>query len=1837
MRRIYRDKRGIANVLGYLLSFSIASIIMTTAVIVTTGIIENRTAMVAGLQAQSIANKVADAIVEASVVGQSTEADYKKSLDIPLEIAGRSYYVEVTETDVYVNTTDGLVSKSCTLYGTGKTKLGVSGDRTYSGAGIINISINRSDVIYKFDFGKGNLSEHSPVEHGYQLVTQESSIERESEGGNIPWWNTSYQYRTSILVNNDSSEDLLHTPVKIVLSPSNFDYSRAYVNFTSSSNVTSDLVFVDTHFSVIADISINPSTWYTWWTRDYLVENTIVEITINSLTEGYDFDDIDWDTIKLNGISSTGWDDVAHEIYFDPEEVLLSIVDGEPREPEQHTVTVTGLLIDGAPFKGWRIITVTPGDILINDDFGSSTPGWGIDHFASIDYAMDDFVSEGDTVFVYSGTYTERVSTPYHQIRLIGQDRDTTIIQEPSNADDFVVYMNSKNDVTIDSFRIRGNAASTAMGIRASYSNNIDIINCKISQCAEGIRLLGSSDCRIMKCIAYNNHYTATDALGNGIALDGESHNNLIIDCIFYDNYADLHGDGIDLNRDASGNTIINCTTYNNQDDGISIDSAYNIIRNCTSFNNDGTGIFMSYVDECHHNEIINSTCYNDSNGETQRAGILIWASHNNLIDGCECYGHDSYGIQLTSQAYPFADGPFYQNTITRCHVHDNGDDGIRLMNDNNWSGTQDNKILYCDIHDNGGEGIEISRCKGGEINNCNIYDNDDAGIFFDAFSFPFFVNDTNCYNSGSKYQEYGIYIYRSTNIQITRCNLYNHWYDGISLKRTSWCKVTESNCFDNRDDGLSIIAEILIPSRFNTIEDNNFYCNGEGSHQGVGVFIGAACPLNTITHNNFAEQKNDHWAVVYNAVDNSLSNNWDGNYWDDYDCSGDHWIPPQPLKVDHNPRGPGCGSPYNNPDFIQVDKGYDETTEEDHYHRKTISSALTNVIEGGTVYVYGGSGTYYEDLDTEDAKYLIGDKFGNRPIIDGTNDVIDVDKNDVVIDNFVIRDGTTCIDVQFRDRINITNCDIYSDAANSRGIYLHSGANDVVITNCKIHDCASDGISVSSSDNLVIDNCEIYNNDDHGVSLSSSDNFGITNCTVSLNGLDGVNINNGYGIGVGKGIRNSTISWNGQHGIHIDSPSGPNLARDCEIHNNSDSGVHTYNSNPASPTHIFYCNLYGNKEGINISSSQRSQIMWNNIHSNSEYGVSLFSSFNDNEIALCSISSNGIAGISLRSSTDNTFDNCEIYSNGDGITINSSSDDNTFGGCEIYSSIEHGILIDSSDNNDITNCDIRGNMYGINISAGSNNEIFHNNFENNGANAYDEGDNIWNDSAGYPNYGNHWADFDEGDEGAYDFYSGPLQDILGSDGIVDTNYSISGGDNQDTYPIGGGKNDVRPYYIDYWNPYGESVILVNISLQQPKNKYIYMYHGCNKPLFHIHNHTIGDVSEFWDDFNNDTSVDEKWFKFVDTGSTIDVSNGFIHFTALTHSPHITTRDYTIPEINEPPRETPPSVTVNETLYIIETKMKINDGEGNMFFLAEPIDPEPYDRSYLLSTNTTSNRFLAIYKIFNTDPTPIIVEEIDYNSAIPLLNDWFRMRSYVHVSKTCHHPDSITTYWNEIVTIDSHLYNFETFAEEGNVLAVDIKNGVLPDDPSGDPHMTGKIGLGCSLMFPSSSSNILVDWIRVLKSPVVPPTVEIGATESINYGWEDTVDLFAENRQSLDPFDPGPVLCDFNGGEDEETFIIKNLPSNTYTVTITKGDSWGPRKAISVEIQNNDGTEVYGKMEFSDTDEGIFETKTVTITKPDNEDLNIVFATAGGGTSWIVNAMTIERGGKGVRVGLDYL
>lgn len=76
-------------------------------------------------------------------------------------------------------------------------------------------------------------------------------------------------------------------------------------------------------------------------------------------------------------------------------------------------------------------------------------------------------------------------------------------------------------------------------------------------------------------------------------------------------------------------------------------------------------------------------------------------------------------------------------------------------------------------------------------------------------------------------------------------------------------------------------------------------------------------------------------------------------------------------------------------------------------------------------------------------------------------------------------------------------------------------------------------------------------------------------------------------------------------------------------------------------------------------------------------------------------------------------------------------------------------------------------------MAVSNDNTIYHNNLIENNENAYDNGNNTWYIAT--LQEGNYCSDFDEPSEGAYD---------NDSDGIVDSPYNISGGDNQDWFPL---------------------------------------------------------------------------------------------------------------------------------------------------------------------------------------------------------------------------------------------------------------------------------------------------------------------------------------------------------------------------------------------------------------------------------------------------------------------
>ena len=227
----------------------------------------------------------------------------------------------------------------------------------------------------------------------------------------------------------------------------------------------------------------------------------------------------------------------------------------------------------------------------------------------------------------------------------------------------------------------------------------------------------------------------------------------------------------------------------------------------------------------------------------------------------------------------------------------------------------------------------------------------------------------------------------------------------------------------------------------------------------------------------------------------------------------------------------------------------------------------------------------------------------------------------------------------------------------------------------------------------------------------------------------------------------------------------------------NGYSGLCTYANNTNISNNIVKSN--GN-HGIIVRYWDNNIISNNIVFDNQQNGINIQDGSKNNLISNNNISENGVQGIRLLHSSNNTISGNEVKENlDDGIALNQDSKNNTVINNYIADNLDDGIQIYNSNDNLILKNEIIENIEtGIQITENSNNnQLYHNNIINNTLQANDLCNNYWDN--GYPSGGNYWDDYTEDD-----LYNGPNQDIPGSDGIGDTPYNISGGDNQDLYPL---------------------------------------------------------------------------------------------------------------------------------------------------------------------------------------------------------------------------------------------------------------------------------------------------------------------------------------------------------------------------------------------------------------------------------------------------------------------
>ncbi len=424
------------------------------------------------------------------------------------------------------------------------------------------------------------------------------------------------------------------------------------------------------------------------------------------------------------------------------------------------------------------------------------------------------------------------------------------------------------------------------------------------------------------------------------------------------------------------------------------------------------------------------------------------------------------------------------------------------------------------------------------------------------------------------------------------------------------------------------------------------------------------------------------------------------------------------------------------------------------------------------------------------------------------------------IVDNVISNTSVSAIEFKYSSN-NMIESNNISD--NNNGFYLNFNSNNNTFTGNKILDNYV-GLDFRESNDNSVKNNIIANNGDHtwvGIRFYKCDRTIISRNTIlNNNGLflvssdtniitDNSFINDGLRVWTSyqNVVYNNTVNekplvyLENKSDIVIDD-AGQVILIECDNItvqsldlSNTDIGIQLWDTNSC----IISSNgISNNENGINLYSSSDNiitsntisdnnvgiwfweysfdNIITDNIISENIFGILLQNS-NCNTISHNNITSNIYYGIVLSSSVNNSINCNDISNNNDGIGIHLKGSYNTITDNHI-SNNSYGIYVLNSSNT-IKDNHISNNKYGIYL-LNSNNIIYHNKFINNEHNAKDKSSNAWNDR--YPFGGNFWDDYN-----GIDNFSGPNQDIPGSDGIGDTPYPVPGewqSNNEDKYPL---------------------------------------------------------------------------------------------------------------------------------------------------------------------------------------------------------------------------------------------------------------------------------------------------------------------------------------------------------------------------------------------------------------------------------------------------------------------
>ncbi|MCG2826296.1 MAG: right-handed parallel beta-helix repeat-containing protein, partial [Thermoplasmatales archaeon] len=627
---------------------------------------------------------------------------------------------------------------------------------------------------------------------------------------------------------------------------------------------------------------------------------------------------------------------------------------------------------------------------------------------------------------------------------------------------------------------------------------------------------------------------------------------------------------------------------------------------------------------------------------------------------GAGNYSTIQEGITVASEAdivFVYS-GTYYENVVIDKTITLIGEDRNTTIIDGN--GTGDVVYISADWVNVSGFGVRGS-------GSANIHPNFDAGIEIRSSSNT--VTDCTCYNN-----HYGIYLYYSSNNNITTSVAYNNSYS-IYLWYSSNNVITANQIYNN-EHGIELWYSSNNILRDNILENNTYnFCVYGIYGADISYFYQDIDTSNTIN------DKAVYYIIGQNDI---LFDGIDVGYLALVSCRN---IQVKNLKLTNNRQG-----------LLLINTSH--------------STIISNYIYNNS----WGIDLGYSSTNNITANQIYNNSWGIYLCTSPNN--------------------------------NITTNQIYN---NSCGIDLKYSSNNNIITSNQIYNNL-EGITPSSSSNNNISSNQIYNNKIYGIWLTSSSSNHITanqiynnfngiylysssNTNISLNNIYNNDDNAVYLVSSSNNYLGSNNIYNNDYGISLDESSN-NIMQNNTLENNTyNFGVYgvglsdfyqdidisnMINSKPiyymVEQSHLVFdgievgylglvsCNnllvknltLANNINGLLLANTSYSTVTSNQIYNNSEEGICLRYSTNNNKITANQIYNN-YYGIYLWYSSNNNITINLIYNNSnDGIYLEHSSNNNITSN-QIYDNSDDGIFLDLSSNNEIHYNNIYNNTnYGV-------------------------------------------------------------------------------------------------------------------------------------------------------------------------------------------------------------------------------------------------------------------------------------------------------------------------------------------------------------------------------------------------------------------------------------------------------------------------------------------------------------------------------------------------------------